>query len=73
VKCNDHPGKAFVLESKWKQYTVTWSELKQYGWGEPATFGGVANSLLWINDGPVQSFDFAVDQVRLVTREPAVF
>jgi hypothetical protein len=67
VKCNDHPGKALVLTSDWKQYTVTWGELEQYGWGEPATFAGIANSLLWINDGPVDSFDFVVDEVRLLS------
>ena len=52
--------------NEWKQYTVAWDELEQYGWGEPATFAGIANSLLWINDGPVESFEFAVDEVRLV-------
>lgn len=70
VKCNDHPGKPIVLESTWQQYFVAWSELKQAGWGEPAEFHGVANSLLWTNDGSVQSFDFAVDEVRLVPRKP---
>ncbi len=68
AKCNDHPGKPFVLDSQWKQFTVSWSELKQYGWGSPAEFAGIANSLLWINDGPVENFDFAVDEVRLVPR-----
>ncbi len=66
VKCNDHPGKALILSSDWAEYTVTWDELAQYGWGEPATFAGIANSLLWINDGPVQSFDFSVDDVKLI-------
>ena len=69
VKCNDHPGKALVLSNEWKQYTVAWNELQQYGWGEPATFGGIANSLLWINDGPVDSFDFVVDEVTLVSAQ----
>jgi hypothetical protein len=73
VKCNDHPGKAFDLKAEWTQYTVTWDELEQYGWGEPATFAGIANSLLWINDGPVDSFDFAVDEVELVPgRSPSL-
>jgi hypothetical protein len=64
-KCNDHPGFGITLASEWTLYSVPWSKLEQYGWGEPAHFAGVANSLLWINDGPVESFEFAIDQVRL--------
>ena len=63
--CWDHPGKLFVLTGQWQQYYVAWKDLEQYGWGTPATFGGVLNSLLWINDGPVASFQFSIDQVRL--------
>lgn len=69
VTCNDHPGIGITLESEWKQYSVPWSELEQYGWGEPAQFAGVANSLLWINDGPVAWFEFAIDEVRLYRGE----
>ncbi len=68
AKCNDHPGNPFVLDSQWKQFTVSWSDLNQYGWGSPAHFAGIANSLLWINDGPVEKSDFEVDEVRLVPR-----
>jgi hypothetical protein len=65
VECNDHPGVGITLGSEWTHYTVSWSELEQYGWGEPASFAGIANSLLWINDGPVDAFEFAIDEVRL--------
>ena len=70
VKCNDHPGKALVLTDTWTKFTVTWDELAQYGWGEPAQFTGIANSVLWINDGTVDSFDFAIDDVTLVKTAP---
>jgi hypothetical protein len=70
VKCNDHPGKALVLKAEWTRYAVLWDELEQYGWGEPAKFSGIANSLLWINDGTVDSFDFAIDQVELLETTP---
>jgi hypothetical protein len=66
MTCNDHPGKPFELAAGWNQYTVRWDELKQIGWGSPASFDGVINSLLWINDGPVMSFDFAIDEVQLI-------
>ena len=70
MKCNDHPGKALELKAGWAQYSVAWYELAQYGWGEPAKFAGVVNSLLWINDGSVDSFDFAIDQVTLLETAP---
>jgi hypothetical protein len=65
AKCNDHPGLGITLTGEWKLYTVPWSKLEQYGWGTPAQFAGIANSLLWINDGPVESFEFAIDEVKL--------
>ncbi|HEY1536095.1 MAG TPA: hypothetical protein VGF76_18875 [Polyangiaceae bacterium] len=66
AECNDHPGESLVLTNAWKQYTVHWDELHQEGWGARGNFAGIANSLLWINDGAVDSFDFEVDQVSLV-------
>ena len=63
--CWDHPGHLFELSDHWQQYHVAWQDLAQYGWGTPATFGGVLNSVLWINDGPVGSFELSLDEVRL--------
>ena len=65
MSCWDHPGHLFELSNQWQQYHVAWKDLAQYGWGTPATFAGVINSLLWINDGPVDSFEFSIDQVHL--------
>lgn len=70
LKCNDHPGVALELDDEWTLYSVHWDELEQYGWGEPASFDGIVNSLLWINDGPVDSFELAVDDVRLFKSKP---
>jgi hypothetical protein len=66
MTCNDHPGKSFELKAGWNQYTVLWDELKQAGWGSPAAFAGVINSVLWINDGPVETLHLAIDEVRLM-------
>ena len=65
MKCSDHPGKLFTFSGEWKLYRAPWPELKQYGWGTKATFYSVINAVLWINDGPVDNFDFAIDQVSL--------
>jgi hypothetical protein len=68
--CSDHPGAAVILSNQWQAYHVAWRELAQYGWGSPATFAGVINAVLWINDGPVEKFQFAIDQVTLYAGEP---
>ncbi len=65
MKCSDHPGKVFTFSNNWQLYQAPWSELKQYGWGTKASFASVVNAVLWINDGPVESFDFSIDQVSL--------
>ncbi len=69
--CSDHPGKAFVFSSEWTQYYAAWSDLKQLGFGAKASFGGVINALLWINDGPVDHFDFAIDEVSFYQGDPS--
>jgi hypothetical protein len=64
-KCSDHPGKLFTFSASWQQYHASFAELKQYGWGIKASFDSVINAVLWINDGPVDNFDFAIDEVSL--------
>jgi hypothetical protein len=64
-KCSDHPGKLFTFSADWQLYSASFAELKQYGWGIKASFDSVINAVLWINDGPVDDFDFALDQVSL--------
>ncbi|HWZ93356.1 MAG TPA: hypothetical protein VNW92_31065 [Polyangiaceae bacterium] len=63
MKCSDHPGKPFSFGPEWVLYHAAWSELKQLGFGSMASFSGVINAVLWINDGPVDHFDFSIDQV----------
>ncbi len=64
-KCSDHPGKLFTFGADWQLYHASFAELKQYGWGIKASFDSVINAVLWINDGPVDDFDFAIDEVSL--------
>jgi hypothetical protein len=70
MKCSDHPGVLFTLTPDWEVYSVAWNDLKQAGWGSQATFADVINAVLWINDGPVTSFDFSIDQVLLYRGDP---
>ncbi|HEY3666286.1 MAG TPA: hypothetical protein VGL19_09810 [Polyangiaceae bacterium] len=62
-KCSDHPGKLFELGPDWELHQASFAELKQYGWGIKASFNSVINAVLWINDGPVNDFDFSIDEV----------
>ena len=64
-KCSDHPGKLFTFGPEWGLYRASFAELKQYGWGIKASFNSVINAVLWINDGPVDDFDFSIDEVTL--------
>ena len=68
--CYDHPGKLFNFTGDWAHYSAAWSELAQYGWGTKATFNHVINTVLWINDGPVVTSDFSIDEVVLYKGEP---
>jgi len=70
MTCYDHPGKLFNFTGDWAHYSAAWSELAQYGWGTKATFNNVINTLLWINDGPVVTSDFSIDEVVLYKGEP---
>jgi hypothetical protein len=38
--CHDRFKKRIVLEPEWREYFLPWSELRQSGWGTPATFDG---------------------------------
>ncbi|HTA91598.1 MAG TPA: hypothetical protein VK745_18570 [Polyangiaceae bacterium] len=64
MTCSDHPGKPLTFGPEWTLYHVAWSELMQLGFGSKASFAGVINALLWINDGPVDHFDFSIDEVN---------
>lgn len=64
-KCSDHPGFLLSFGPEWQQFRVPFAGLKQYGWGTKARFASVINAVLWINDGPVDSFDISIDEIRL--------
>jgi hypothetical protein len=70
MTCSDHPGKPFTFGPDWTLYHAAWSELKQLGFGAPATFDNVINAVLWINDGAVDHFDFSIDEVTFYTGAP---
>ena len=69
-KCSDHPGMLFSFGDDWQLFRAPFAQLKQYGWGTKASFGSVLNAVLWINDGPVESFDFSIDEVTLYKTAP---
>lgn len=63
-KCFDHPSKTITLTGEWKQYTATFAELKQAGFGNPARYDGVMMALNWAStEGP--DVDFWIDEVAL--------
>ncbi len=64
-QCSDHPGMLLMFNKQWELHRVAFADLKQYGWGAKASFNSVLNAVLWINDGPVQTFDFSIDEVAL--------
>jgi hypothetical protein len=68
--CSDHPGMPLRLTDQWQAYHVAWNELAQVGWGTPAKFAGILNAVLWINEGPVEEFEFSIDQVELYKGDP---
>jgi hypothetical protein len=70
MTCSDHPGKAFTFGPQWALYHANWAELKQLGFGTKASFGGVVNALLWINDGMVEHFDFSIDEISFYQGAP---
>lgn len=71
-KCSDHPGLLFSFSEQWQLYRAPFASLKQYGWGTKASFGSVLNAVLWINDGPVEHFEFSIDEVRLYKTAPTL-
>ena len=66
--CWNHFGKDLVLTTEWKDYTVTFAEMKQeMGWGErfPAITPSKLVSLNW-SVGPGQTLDLSIDDVAFV-------
>jgi hypothetical protein len=63
MMCEDGHGKQLSLTSSWKEYRLTWAELKQAGWGKKASFDPkLVTSVLFIVPQNAM-FDVAVDDV----------
>jgi hypothetical protein len=66
--CWNHFGKDLVLTTDWKDYTVTFAEMKQEaGWGErfPSITPSKLISINW-SVGPGQAVDLSIDDVQFV-------
>ncbi|HET6280573.1 MAG TPA: hypothetical protein VFH73_06395 [Polyangia bacterium] len=62
ARCFDHPSKKVVLGPDWTQYRVTWAELTQAGFGDPASYQGIIMALNWVSiSGP--ALDFSIDEI----------
>ena len=62
--CFDHPSKQLVFTTNWVQYVVPFSDLKQAGWGAPASYAGIIMALNWVSVD-ASTVDFWVDEVAL--------
>ncbi|MDB4991092.1 MAG: hypothetical protein JWN04_6270 [Myxococcaceae bacterium] len=63
ANCDDHFNVPVALSSGWQLHTITFSSLKQSGFGTPATFQ--VSQLMYVQFyfGPNVTFDLAVDNV----------
>jgi hypothetical protein len=68
AKCYDDFGKAFTVTGEWKQYTATWNELAQAGWGTAATWDGIVIGWNW--NFSLTPFDIWIDEIALYTGTP---
>ncbi|HEY2516035.1 MAG TPA: hypothetical protein VGI39_34425 [Polyangiaceae bacterium] len=62
--CFDHPSKQLTFTPDWTQYVVPFTDLKQAGWGTPASYTGMIMALNWVSVDAA-SIDFWVDEVGL--------
>ena len=66
AKCNDHFGSSITLSTAWTAYTLTFKDIKQQGWGTPATFDATKLVGLQFQVDKGTTFDFWVDDVAFV-------
>jgi MYXO-CTERM domain-containing protein len=68
--CNDHFQATFTPSSEWKQYTFTWSELEQLGFGDTqpsvCAAGLFAIQFQWVAGA---AFELCIDDVAFTTPE----
>ena len=65
--CFDHFGIDIGLTTSWQQYTFTWGQLQQQGWGDQ--FGVIDPTQLYVMQfqvGPNVSFDVWLDDIAFV-------
>ena len=63
VKCDDHHGSTISLSGSWAQYSFSFAELKQQGWGAPAEFDEKEVISLHFEVEQDTAFDFWLDDV----------
>ena len=65
--CWDRHGVSIALTSDWKEYSFTWSQLRQAGWGTKAPWDAKLTAEIVFeasaNDATVPTIDFSVDNV----------
>jgi hypothetical protein len=61
--CSDAHGKIIALSPDWQQFSATWAELLQEGWGTTASFDAGTLMQIQFQVGANQTFDFSVDDV----------
>ncbi len=66
AKCNDHFGSSITLSTTWTAYTLAFKDIKQQGWGTPATFDATKLIGLQFQVDKSTTFDFWVDDVAFV-------
>ena len=71
TNCFDHHGIDLALSTSWAEYTITWTQLQQLGWGDAQS--GVDPTQLYalqFKVGTGISFDFWIDDIAFVPPEP---
>jgi hypothetical protein len=62
--CWDYHSAPVALTPDWKIYAFKWADLKQAGWGKPATFdAALLTNLQWQSDAKNAQVEIWVDQV----------
>lgn len=64
-QCWDDFGTYIDLTDAWTQYTITWDQISQEGWGEPAEFdSGTLLAIVWQGGGALREFDIWLDDIQ---------
>jgi hypothetical protein len=66
TSCFDHHGIDIALTTSWVQYTFTWGQLDQLGWGDASDFDPSRLFALQFQVGPNTTFDVWIDDISFV-------